>query len=112
MKKVLLSLLFLPSFSFCGDADVEFMATLFVHLANGDPEYIDPSVEDILHDFVYIKVERTRTGGSLNSDMIQRLAASEHREQHSHGKDYFWRTVLAEREQEEEAAALLQRLES
>lgn len=115
MKKVLLTLLLLPSLSFCCDPYVEYLSTQVVLIENeaaSSEVFVDPSIEDILRDFYYIKVERSSTGGSMNTAMIQRLAASERREEQSHGKDHFWRRVLEEREQEEEAAAFLQRLDS
>lgn len=110
MNKLLFCILLLPSFSFACEPDFIEREFLFVsRFPESAP--LDTSVEDIMQDFFPVKIERKPiAGGTLPTEVINRLATSEKREEKSHGKDSFWRTVLAQREQDEPNRSLIERL--
>jgi|ERR1043165_2901701 hypothetical protein len=62
------------------------------------------NIETIMAEFVPINVIRYGRTGSLSTDVLERLAQSERREQQSHGKDSFWQDLLVKRREEEALA--------
>lgn len=61
----------------------------------------------------FFKIERQPRGktGTLPTETLRKLAATEEREADYYGKDNFWRTILAQRKQEEEAESMIKRLQ-
>lgn len=84
------------------------LLTPFICVASDDNNN-HKTVDEIIKEFYLCDVRRI-AGGNLPTTQIERLAASEQREAESHGKDSFWRDVLKQRKEEDEAQEFIDRL--